>query len=306
MKKNKLYVLISIIILLLAILLFLYFIINNASSVNNSKTENLNTEYNTSENNNQLNYKFFVGNLIPYDDMQYFNNIYYKQLNSLDEYNSFKSKVSSLPECETDFDKNFNVVIMTENISTQYFIPYKVYNENNTLHIGLIKDINTNPESNAIILELSKSLEKDNIEPYASIDEDIPYPNYTPIKELPKEYSLENAKNDNCYVTQNGGIILNQHLAEEFINNYNNSEDAFIRKVQFSDEGELITDIYYSSTENKFLVCIDSSRIRKDSTYNYYEYSNLEKKTLDVGKNGTTDFYSLTNSYEESLSLFNI
>ena len=306
MKKSKLYILISIIIIIIVILLFMYFNINITSSVNNSKTEDLDTEYITSENDNQLNYKFFVRNLIPYDDMQYFNNIYYKQLNSLDEYSEFKSKVSSLPECETDFDKDFNVVIMTENVSTQYFVPYKVYDENNTLHIGLIKDNNTNPESNAIILELSKSLGRDNIEPYASIDEDIPYPNYTPIKELPKEYSPESAQNDNCYVTQDGGIILNQQLAEEFINNYNNSEDAFIRKVQFSDEGEFITDIYYSSTENKFLVCIDSSRIRKDSTYNYYEYSNLEKKTLNAGEDGSTDFYTLTNSYEESLSLFNI
>lgn len=238
--------------------------------------------------------------------MTYFNNIYYKKINSLEEYNSFKTKATSLPECETNFEENFILVIMTENVSTEYFVPFKVYDENDTLYIGLIKDINTNPNSNAIILELSKNLEKNNIEPYKAIDEDIPYENYTPIKELPQEYSSEDAKNDNCYVTQDGGIVLNQELVEDFLNNYNNSKDAFIRKVQFSDNTEFITDIYYSSTENKFLVCIDTTRVRENSTYNYYEYSNLDKMTLNVGKDGSSDFYTLTDSFEDDLPIFNL
>lgn len=307
MTKNKLYILISIIILL-AILLFMYFIINNINSVNNSKAENLNTEYITSENNEhneQLNYKFFERGFIPYDDMTYFNNIYYKQLNSLDEYNEFKSKVASLPECETDFDKNFNVVIMTENVSTQYLVPFKIYDEDNKLYIGLIKDFNTNPNSNAIILEISRGLGKDTIEPYKAIKEDIPYTDYTPIKELPENYSAENAVNDNCYVEESIEH-LNQKLVEEFLNNYNNSKDAFIRIVRISEDKEIIMDVYYSANENKFLVCVDNSRAVENTTYNYYKYSNLNKETLAIGRDGSSDYYSLTDSSENNMFLFYI
>ncbi len=67
--------------------------------------------------------------------MTYFNNIYYKQINSLEEYNEFKTKVFSLPECETNFNENFILVTMMENVSTQYLVPYKIYDENDTLYV---------------------------------------------------------------------------------------------------------------------------------------------------------------------------
>ena len=301
MKKGKLFILIAIIMILVLLLVGFLFIRKN-----NKTTENTIVESIDAENLEQLNYRFFERVTIPYDDMVYFNNIYYKQINSLDDYNAYKSKVSSLPECETNFDKNFIIIIMTENISTEYFVPHKIYGENNTLYVGLIKDASINPDSNAIILEIPKSLEKENIEPYKAIDEDIPYINYKPIKELPENYTAEEAKNDNCYVTQDGGIVFNKQLAEEFINNYNTSKDAFIRIVQFSDNGEFITDVYYSSGENKFLVCRDVTRARENFTYNYYKYSNLNKETLNVGKDGSTYVYTLTDPNEGDMTLLYI
>lgn len=301
MNKKKLCIFIIIIIILILLLIGYFYFKNSNRTIENTNIEN--TEV---ENSEQLNYKLFERGFIPYDDMTYFNNIYYKQLNSLEEYNEFKTKANTLPECETYFEKNFILVIMTENVSTEYFIPYKIYDENDKLYVGLIKDANSNPDSNAIILEISKSLEKDNIEPYKAINEDIPYIEYTPIKDLPENYSAENAENDNCYVTQDGGVVLNQNLAEEFINNYNNSKDAFIRIVQFSGNTENIIDVYYSSNEKKFLVCIDNTRYREKSTYNYYEYSNLEKKTLNVGKDGSTDFFILTDPYEDDMQILSI
>lgn len=300
MSKKRLCAFIIIIILIL--LLIAYLILKG----NTRTTENNTVESIDVENTEQLSYKFFERGFIPYNDMTYFNNIYYQKLNSLEEYSQFKTKATSLPESETNFEENFILVIMTENVSTEYFVPYKIYDENDTLYVGLIKDANTNPDSNAIILEISRDLEENNIEPYKAIDKNIPYANYTPIKELPENYTVEEAQTDNCYVTQDGGVVLNQELAEEFINNYNNSNDAFIRIVQFSNNSENIMDIYYSSTEEKFLVCIDNTRYREKTTYNYYEYSNIDKKTLNVGKDGSTDFYLLTDPYEDDMQIFSI
>lgn len=301
MSKKIIYIFLIIIIIIIIIILLLagYFILKN-----NKTTEDINIETTNSENLEQLNYKFFKDS-IPYNDMTYFNNIYYKQINSLEEYSEFKTKVSSLPEGETNFNENFILVTMMENVSTQYLVPYKIYDENDTLYVGLIKDANTNPNSNAIIIEIPKSLQKDNIEPYKAIDEDIPNENYKSIKELPENYTADEAVNDNCYVEE-GIEHFNKELVEEFIDNYNNSKDAFIRIVRISEDKETIMDIYYSSSENKFLVCLDNSRVVHDTTYNYYEYSNLDKKTLSIGEDGSSDYYSLTDSLENDLFLFYI
>lgn len=233
------------------------------------------------------------------------NSIYYKQINSMEEYDEFKTKVFSLPECETNFNENFIIVLMMENVSTQYLVPYKIYDENDTLYVGLIKDANTNPSSNGIIIEIPKSLQKNNIEPYKAIDEDIPNENYKSIKELPENYTADEAVNDNCYV-ENGIEHFNQELVEKFIDNYNNSKDAFIRIVRISEDKETIMDVYYSSNEKKFLVCLDNSRAVHDTTYNYYKYSNLDKETLAIGKDGSSDCYILKDSSESDLFLFYI
>ena len=288
-----------IIIIILVILLVGYCVLKN-----NKITKNNNVETSNLDNLKQLNYKFFKDS-IPYNDMTYLNNIFYKQINSQEEYNEFKTKVFSLPECETNFDENFILVTMMENVSTQYLVPYKIYDKNDTLYVGLIKDANTNPSSNGIIIEIPKSLQKNNIEPYKAIKEEMPNENYTPIEELPENYTAEEAVKDNCYVEESINH-LNEELAKEFLYNYNNAKDAFIRIVRISEDKESIIDVYYSANENKFLVCADNSRAFENTTYNYYKYSNLKKETLGVGKDGSSDYYSLTDPFENDLFLFYI
>lgn len=299
MSKKIIYIFLIIIIILI-LLLVGYFILRN-----NKTIEDTNVETTNSENSKQLKYKFFTCNSIPYNNMENLNSIYYKQINSMEEYDEFKTKVFSLPECETNFNENFIIVLMMENVSTQYLVPYKIYDENDTLYVGLIKDANTNPSSNGIIIEIPKSLQKNNIEPYKAIDEDIPNENYKSIKELPENYTADEAVNDNCYV-ENGIEHFNQELVEKFIDNYNNSKDAFIRIVRISEDKETIMDVYYSSNEKKFLVCLDNSRAVHDTTYNYYKYSNLDKETLAIGKDGSSDCYILKDSSESDLFLFYI
>ena len=105
MNKKIISVFIIIIIILILLLVGYYFFRNNKITKNN------NVETSNIDNSKQLNYKFFKDS-IPYNDMTYFNNIYYKQINSQEEYNEFKTKVFSLPECETNFDENFILVTM--------------------------------------------------------------------------------------------------------------------------------------------------------------------------------------------------
>lgn len=82
---------------------------------------------------------------------------------------------------------------------------------------------------------------------------------YKNIKELPEDYSKEQAQQDNCFVI--GAMVHNDNLYNEFMNNYNNKKDAFIRVVQKTIEGDVyIIDLFYHSNENKIYFVKDDTR----------------------------------------------
>lgn len=77
MKNNKLYIILILIIILLILLLTIFIFIRNNNKTNQTSI----TSNNSKKDTEQLNYKFFERGFIPYDDMTYFNNIYYKKIN---------------------------------------------------------------------------------------------------------------------------------------------------------------------------------------------------------------------------------
>ncbi|MCI8548404.1 MAG: hypothetical protein HFJ38_05895 [Bacilli bacterium] len=294
MKRNKLYI-ITLIIAALILLAFIYFFSNTNEKLSETNIES-----------ELFSYELFECNNILYDDVERMNNMYYKKIDTLEQYNLYKAKTDFMPECNTNFNERFILMIMVENSSVEHIVPEKIYTENDKLYIGMVKNANINPNYNAFIIEISKNLEKTNIEVYKAINEDIQYENYIPIKELPRNYTIEDAKKDACYIIGNNGEIFNKQLAEQFVDNYSNNKNSFIRVIKCSGEEKTIIDVYYSTIENKFLTCVDNSRIFNDFTYNYYMFSNLDKKTLAVGKDGLCDYYTLTDPYETEMNLFYI
>lgn len=98
---------------------------------------------------------------------------------------------------------------------------------------------------------------------------------YKNIKELPEDYSKEQAQQDNCFVI--GAMVHNDNLYSEFMNKYNKKENAFIRVVQSTAEGDIfIIDVLYEAKNNKIHLVKDDTRdkfsAQEDRTIKYRTY----------------------------------
>lgn len=110
---------------------------------------------------------------------------------------------------------------------------------------------------------------------------------YEDLRTLPENYSKEQAQKDNCFII--GAMVHNDNLYSEFMDKYNKKENAFIRVVQSTVEGDIfIIDILYEANNNKIHLVKDNTRdgfsVQEDRTikYNTYEktgiwnYQNLQ------------------------------
>ena len=106
---------------------------------------------------------------------------------------------------------------------------------------------------------------------------------YKDIRELDELYNSFDAQKDNCFVV--GAMVHNDYLYGEFMDNYNNKKEAFIRVVQNTTEGDtIIYDVKYDANLDKVLFVQDTTRDKfsSDQTislkeFNYtgeYEYEN--------------------------------
>ena len=108
---------------------------------------------------------------------------------------------------------------------------------------------------------------------------------YADLRTLDAEYSAEQAQSDGCFVI--GAMdVYNDDLYAEFMEHYQNHEDAFIRVAQTTVEGDLIlTDVLYdSASENVYLVH-DSTRdafsAETDRVITLRTYAGTEEYDLD-------------------------
>lgn len=99
--------------------------------------------------------------------------------------------------------------------------------------------------------------------------------NYKDIKTLPQNYSKEEAQKDNCFVI--GAMVHNDNLYSEFMDKYSKKENAFIRVVQSTVEGDIfIIDVLYEARNNKIHLVKDNTRdkfsAQEDRTIKYKTY----------------------------------
>lgn len=100
---------------------------------------------------------------------------------------------------------------------------------------------------------------------------------YNDIRDLSKDYSISDAKKDNCYVI---GSSVNDKLFLGFTSKYNKKKDAFVRVVQSTTEGDIIiTDVLYDSINDKVHIVTDSTRDKyaseDDRTIKYQSYEKI-------------------------------
>ncbi|MBQ9045284.1 MAG: DUF4362 domain-containing protein [Oscillospiraceae bacterium] len=82
---------------------------------------------------------------------------------------------------------------------------------------------------------------------------------YGDIRRLDADYSAEQAQADRCFVI--GAMVHSDDLFTAFMTDYENGEDAFIRVVQTTTEGDpILTDVLYDSAADEVLLVRDATR----------------------------------------------
>ena len=129
---------------------------------------------------------------------------------------------------------------------------------------------------------------------------------YSDLRTLPENYTKEQAQKDNCFII--GAMVHNDNLYSEFMDKYNKKENAFIRVVQSTVEGDIfIIDVLYEARNNKIHLVKDDTRdefsAQEDRTIKYktyektgvWNYQNSQYWVVYNGElpNGTKAEYSI-------------
>ena len=234
----------------------------------------------------------------------YMNKIYYKKIENYQEYISFKNICNNIQYMsEEDFNNKYMIITAVENTSMMRLTLGELYIEDNTLYIGLKKvplSEEFDEKNNGICIIIDNSTKSDKIEVFKTIANKDFMSKYKNIKTLPKEYSIEQALQDNCVVINEAELKnYNNDVFNNFIKDVNNNLDAEVRLIYYfqPENGVQIIDIKYIENEKIYKLCIDKSRqvnsgYTLEMTYNYYEYNNMEK----IEKFNIMDTYKFNNN----------
>lgn len=113
-----------------------------------------------------------------------------------------------------------------------------------------------------------------------------------PLKDLPKEYSSESAIANGDYVNLHGEISNNE-VMDDFLKKVSNKENASIRTIRYTDEGDpIITDFLYENFS--FKVTLDATRDKFGSVSEVSEITTKTYKNLVTYQDDGTLYYFIT------------
>ena len=186
--------------------------------------------------------------------------LYYRTITNSNDYEKYKSRISTFPEVsEINFDENFIVIIANENYRDFDEIDMEisnVYADETTTNIIMKQkeNPNMNDTTNVWYAIVDNSQLKDNVK--ITIEhKNYNNENVIEISLLPLNYSVNAAIEDGCFALKNNKVVSsNEKQLDEFIEKTQKGESCFIR-VYSNYEGEItITDvnfedgIYYTNT----------------------------------------------------------
>ena len=196
------------------------------------------------------------------NDMTWQDNVrlYYRTITNSNDYEKYKSRISTFPEIsEINFNENFIVIIANENYRDFDEIDMEisnVYADETTTNIIMKQkeSPNMNDTTNVWYAIVDNSQLKDNVK--ITIEhKEFRNENVIEISKLPLDYSVNTAIEDGCFTLKNNKVVSsNENQLDEFIEKTQKGENSFIR-VYSNYEGEItIIDvnfengIYYTDT----------------------------------------------------------
>ena len=302
---KKIIIFLILIVLIIGSLVFLYF--NNNSSKNETETTSENMEDVTSLQNDENKYKssnitYQINDNILLSDYKTINRFYYRVIKDYQTYLDTKDNFNNILEVsEKDFENNFMILVITENAPVNGLIFDNLSADDSSLTLNYVVNSSDRDAQTGTSILVSNDLYRDTINIEKTVPE-MKMTSYTNIRELPKDYSVEDAKKDNCLVIDmKNHANYNLNNLEDFIEKVKNKENAEIRIYNYMDNDQIyIYDITYSN-ENKFFVCEDRTRYtsnkNNNSTYESYQI-NTDTITVAPSSISTTTLYTIEDEYE--------
>lgn len=302
---KKIIIFLIIIVLIIGSLVFLYF--NNSSSKNETETTSENTENVTSLQNDENKYKssnitYQINDNILLSDYKTINRFYYRVIKDYQTYLDTKDNFNNILEVsEKDFEDNFMILVIIENMPVNGLIFDNLSADDSSLTLNYVVNSSDRDAQTGTSILVSNDLYRDTINIEKTVPE-MKMTSYTNIRELPKDYSVEDAKKDNCLVIDmKNNANYNLNNLEDFIEKVKNKENAEIRIYNYMDNDQIyIYDITYSN-ENKFFVCEDRTRYtsNKNNHFTYETYQiNTDTITVAPSSISTTTLYTIEDEYE--------
>jgi len=157
-----------------------------------------------------------------------------------------------------------------------YLISFKDENDKKIGFIMPNKYFPINPGQGTFALEESYRIEYKGISDINDFYSHSITGEYQDLRTLSKNYSKEQAQKDNCFIV--GAMVHNDNLYSEFMNKYNKKENAFIRVVKFTVEGNIvIIDVLYEARNNRIHIVKDDTRDK----FSAQEDRNIKYKTYE-------------------------
>lgn len=302
---KKIIIFLILIVLIIGSLVFLYF--NNSSSKNETETTSENMENITSLQNDENKYKssnitYQINDNILLSDYKTINRFYYRVIKDYQTYLDTKDNFNNILEVsEKDFEDNFMILVITENAPVNGLIFDNLSADDSSLTLNYVINSSDRDAQTGTSILVSNDLYRDTINIEKTVPE-MKMTSYTNIRELPKDYSVEDAKKDNCLVIDmKNHANYNLNNLEDFIEKVKNKENAEIRIYNYMGNNQIyIYDITYSN-ENKFFVCEDRTRYtsNKNNHFTYETYQiNTDTITVAPSSISTTTLYTIEDDYE--------
>lgn len=204
----------------------------------------------------------------------------YKIINNYSDYKKYKSRVNELPEMsEDDFSEKIMLIVTWASNRELHEMDLEIKSiksDDTTTYITLKQkeNPNYNTQNNIIYsIILNKDL-KSNIKVQFELPE-FTSTNFVDAKNLPTDYSIEEAIKDGCFVLYNGALKSNNlHAIDEFINKSESGENCFIR-IYCKENYDIRTGTFIYDVEFRdgvyYQKRTDISDINKESSFHSYE-----------------------------------
>ena len=103
---------------------------------------------------------------------------------------------------------------------------------------------------------------------------------YEDLRKLSADYNIYDAQTDKCFIV--GAMVHNEYLYGEFMDNYKNGRDAFVRIARNTENKDLVLfDIMYKSSTGEFKFVTDytrdTSKNKEDRTIEMSNYKNISE-----------------------------